>query len=82
MSSPALALTPVPSGSGAGAGATTGTAQPTATVITHRVRTRLENRRPGNRGASQALHGPGAPCFPLSFRQALRLQRPARGAHD
>jgi hypothetical protein len=68
MSSPALALTPVPDRTGTGAGATTGTAQPTATAITHRVRTRMENRRPGNRGASQALHRPGAPCFPLSFR--------------
>jgi hypothetical protein len=78
MSSPALALTPVPDRTGTGAGATTGTAQPTATVITHRVRTRMENRRPGIRGASQALHGPGAPCFPLSFRHPCRL--PASGA--
>jgi hypothetical protein len=72
MSCPALALTPVPDGTGTGVGATTGTAQPTATVITHRVRTRMENRRPGNRGASQALHGPGAPCFPLSFHYPRR----------
>ena len=78
MSSPALALTPVPDGIGTGAGATTGTAQPTATVITHCVRTRMENRRSGNQGASQALHGPGAPCFPLSSHHPCRL--PASGA--
>jgi hypothetical protein len=78
MSSPALALTPVPDRTGTGAGATTGTAQLTAPVITHRVRTRMENRRPGNRGASQALPGPGAPCFPLSFHHPRRL--PASGA--
>ena len=78
MSRPALALTPVPDRTGTGAGATTGTAQPTATVITHRVKTRMENRRPGNRGASQALHGPEAPCFPLSFRHLCLL--PASGA--
>jgi hypothetical protein len=63
MTRSALALTPVPDRTGTGA-----TAQSTATVITHRVRTRMENRRPGNRGASQVLHGPGAPCFPFSFR--------------
>jgi hypothetical protein len=78
MTSPALALTPVPDGTGTGAGATTGTAQPTATVITHRVRTRMEQRRPGNRGASQALTRPGAPCFPLSSHHPCRL--PASGA--
>jgi hypothetical protein len=78
MSSPALALTRVRDGTGTGAGATIGTAQPTATVITHRVRTRMENRIPGNRGASQALHRPGAPCFPLSSHHRCRL--PASGA--
>ena len=79
MSSPALALTPVRDGTGMGAGATTGTAQPTATVITHHVRTRLDNRRPGNRGASQALHGPGAPSFLLSSRHPCRLPASGRG---
>ena len=78
MSSLALTLTPVPDGTGMGAGATTATAQPTATVITHRVRIRMENRRTGNRGAPQALHRPGAPCFPLSSHHPCRL--PASGA--
>jgi hypothetical protein len=79
MSSPALALTPVPIATGAGAGANTGAAQPTATVITHRVRTRMENRRPGNWGASQALHRPGAPCFPLSSHHPCRLPASSAG---
>jgi hypothetical protein len=79
MTSPALALTPVPDRTGTGAGATTGTAQPTATVITHRVRTRMDNRRPGNQGASQALHGPGAPSFLLSSRHPCRLPASGRG---
>ena len=80
MSSPALALTPVPIATGTGAGATAGTAQPTATVITRRVRTRMENRRPGNRGASQAPQWPGAPCFPLSFHYSRRPPESGPGA--
>jgi hypothetical protein len=77
MSSPALALTSVPPSGGTGAGATTGTPRQTATVITCCVRTRMENRTTGNRGASQALNGPGAPCFPLSFHHPRRA--PASG---
>jgi hypothetical protein len=57
MSSPALAPTPLPLSGGTGAGATTGTAHPAATVITRCVRTPMENRRTGNRGASQAAMG-------------------------
>jgi hypothetical protein len=79
MSSPALALAPVPIATGTGAGATTGTAQPTATVIARRVRTRMESRRTGIRGASQAPQWPGAPCFPLSFHHHCRHQHPGRG---
>jgi hypothetical protein len=81
MTSPALALTPVPTATGTGAGATTGTTQLTATVITRCVRIRMENRRTGNRGASQALYGPGAPCFPLSFHRPCRLPAYGWGAH-
>jgi hypothetical protein len=79
MNSPALALTPVLLSDGRGAGATSGTAQPTATVITRCVKTRMENRRTGNRGASQALHGPGASCFPFSFHRPCRLPASGRG---
>ena len=85
MSSSALALTPVPDGTGTGAGATTGTAQPTAAVITHRVRTRLENRRPGNRGASRPGTGRGRPASPsppppmppASVQRGARMTSPA-----
>jgi hypothetical protein len=78
MSSPVLALTPAPIITGTGAGAATGTAPPTATVLTHHVRTRLENSRAGIWAASRALHGPGAPCFPLFSHHPCRL--PASGA--
>ena len=78
MSSLALALTLMPDGTGTGAGATTGTVRKTS----HRNHTLCENtdgnRGEGIRGASQALHGPGAPCFPLSSRHSCRL--PASGA--
>jgi len=77
MTSPALALTPVPDGTGTGAGATTGTVRHTG----HRNHTLCENtdgnRRAGIRGASQGLHGPGAPYFPHSFHYPRRL--PASG---
>ena len=77
MSSPALALTPVPLSGGTGAGAITAAVRLTATVITRCVRTRMENGRAGIRGASQALHRPGAPYFPHSFHYPRRL--PASG---
>ena len=73
MSSPVLALTPGPLSCGTGAGAITGKGRQTG----HRNHTLCENtdgnRRAGTRGASQALHGPGAPCFPLSFPPSRRL---------
>jgi hypothetical protein len=79
MSSPALALTPVPLSGGTGAGAITGTGKHTG----HRNHTLCENtdgnRRAGIRGASQALHGPGAPCFPLSFHHPRRPPASGRG---
>jgi hypothetical protein len=82
MSGPALALTPVPIATGMGEGAATVTPRLTATVITRRVRTRMENRRPGNRGASQALHGPGAPCFPSPSTATATTSIWAGGARD
>jgi hypothetical protein len=75
MSSPALALIPVLTGTGTGA--TTGPAQP-AGHRNHAVReTRMETRRAGNRGASQASPGLGAPSLPLFFHPASR-QHPAQ----
>jgi hypothetical protein len=76
MSSPALALIPVlPVGTGTGA--TTGPAQRHQGHRNHVVReNRMETRRAGNRGASRALRGLGAPLFPLFFPPASR-PRPA-----
>jgi hypothetical protein len=74
MSSPALALIPVLTGTGTGA--TTGPAQPTS-HRNHAVReNRMETRRAGNRGASQATPGLGAPLLPLFFHPTPRA-RPA-----
>jgi hypothetical protein len=71
MSSPALALIPVLAAS-TGTGATIGPAQP-AGHRNHAVReTRMETRRAGNRGASQATPGLGAPLLPLFFHPASR----------
>jgi hypothetical protein len=81
MSSPALALTPVPISGGTGVGATTGTAQPTATVITRCVRTRMENRRPGKDGASWPAMGRGAPPSP-SFPIPVAVRFRPGAAHD
>ena len=68
MNSPALALIPVLLAS-TGAGASAGRASP-AGHRNHAVReTRMETRRAGNRGASRALPGLGAPSFPLFFHQ-------------
>jgi len=79
MSSPALALTPVPLSDGTGAGTITGAVRQSG----HRHHTLCENtdgnRRAGIRGASQALYGPGAPCFPLSFHRPCRLPASGRG---
>jgi hypothetical protein len=79
MNNPALALAPVRLSAGTGAGANTGTGRHTG----HRYHTLCENtdgnRRAGIRGASQALHGPGAPCFPLSFHRLYRLPVSGRG---
>jgi hypothetical protein len=68
MSAPALALIPVLPAS-TGTGATTGPASLQG-HRNHAVReTRMETRRAGNRGASRALPGLGAPSFPLFFHQ-------------
>ena len=79
MSAPALALTPVPSHAGTGTGATTGP----VSSLGHRNRAvrenRMETRRAGNRGASRALPGLGAPLFPLFFHPDSDRQHPARG---
>ena len=66
MSILALALLPVlPASTG------TGASPGTASSLGHRnhaVReNRMETRRAGNRGASRALRGLGAPYFPLFF---------------
>ena len=69
MSAPALALTPGPSHAGTGTGASLGTASSPG-HRNHAVReNRMETRRAGNRGASRAFPGLGAPSFPLFFHQ-------------
>ena len=79
MSAPALALTPVPSHAGTGTGASLGTASSPG-HRNHAVReNRMETRRAGNRGASRALPGLGAPLFPLFFHPDTDRQHPARG---
>jgi hypothetical protein len=78
MSTPALALIPVLPGS-TGTGANTGPAWHQG-HRNHAVReNRMETRRAGNRGASQARPWPGAPIFPLSFHPARHRQHQAGG---
>ena len=78
MSTPALALAPVLTGS-TGTGASPETARSPG-HRNHAVReTRMETRRAGNRGASWALRGLGAPLFPLFFYPACGWHHQARG---
>ena len=78
MNAPALALIPVlPAGTGTGA--STGSATRPG-HRNHAVReTRMETRRAGNRGASRALPGLGAPLFPLFSHSVFGWQHQARG---
>jgi hypothetical protein len=79
VNGPALALIPVPSDGRTGTGANTGPASP-AGHRNHAVReTRMETRRAGNRGASRALPGLGAPLFPLFFPPPRHQHHQARG---
>jgi len=73
----ALALIPaLPASTGTGATARLPSAR--QGHRNHAVReTRMETRRAGNRGASRALRGLGAPLFPLFFHPPDRHQ--ARG---
>jgi hypothetical protein len=78
VSAPVLALLPVLPAS-TGTGATTGPATRPG-HRNHAVReNRMETRRAGNRGASRALPGLGAPLFPLFFHQSPDRHHPARG---
>jgi hypothetical protein len=78
MSSPALAPIPVLPAS-TGTGATTGPARHRG-HRNHAVREhRMETRRAGNRGASRAVPGSGAPLFPLFFHPACGWQHQVRG---
>ena len=78
MSAPSLALVPVLPAS-TGTGANTGSATRPG-HRNHAVReNRMETRRAGNRGASRALPGLGAPLFPLFFHPDTDRQHPARG---
>jgi hypothetical protein len=77
MSTPPLALIPVLPAS-TGTGANTGSATRPG-HRNHAVReTRMETRRAGNRGASRALPGLGAPSFPLFFHTVCGRQHQAR----
>jgi hypothetical protein len=78
MNGPALALAPVLTAS-TGTGASLGTASSLG-HRNHAVREhRMETRRAGNRGASRALPGLGAPSFPLFFLQPRNRQHQAKG---
>jgi hypothetical protein len=78
MSILALALVPVLLAS-TGIGANTGSAWHQG-HRNHAVReNRMETRRAGNKGASRALRGLGAPLFPLFFHPPRDRQNPARG---
>jgi hypothetical protein len=78
MNGAALALAPVLPAS-TGTGASPGTASPPS-HRNHAVREhRMETRRAGNRGASRALPGSGAPSFPLFFHPLRDRQQQARG---
>ena len=77
MSTPALALIPVLPAS-TGTRATTGPASLQG-HRNHAVReTRMETRRAGNRGASRASRGLGAPLFPLFFHALCGWQHQTR----
>ena len=77
MSTPALALIPVLPAS-TGTGANTGPAWHQG-HRNHAVReNRMETRRAGNRGASRALPGLGAPLFPLFFQPVYSWPHQAR----
>ena len=77
MSAPSLALVPVLPAS-TGTGANTGSATRPG-HRNHAVReNRMETRRAGNRGASRALPGLGAPLFPLFFHPVCGWQHQAR----
>jgi hypothetical protein len=77
MNDPELTLIPaLPSGAGAGLGIRPACHEGHRN---HAVReTRMETRRVGNRGASRASHGLGAPLFPLFFHPACGWQHQAR----
>ena len=78
MSILALALVPVLL-VGTGIGANNGPAWQKG-HRNHAVReNRMETRRAGNRGASRALRGLGAPLFPLFFHPPRNRQHQARG---
>jgi len=78
MNTPARALAPVLAAS-TGTGVNTRPAKPRG-HRNHAVReTRMETRRAGNRGASRALRGLGAPLFPLFFHPPRDRQHQAKG---
>ena len=77
MTTPALAMVPVLPAS-TGTGANTGSATRPG-HRNHAVREiRMETRRAGNRGASRALPGLGAPLFPLFFHPVCGWPQQAR----
>ena len=77
MTTPALAMVlvlPASAGTGADAGPATRSGH-----RNHAVREiRMETRRAGNRGASRALPGLGAPLFPLFFHPVCGWPQQAR----
>jgi hypothetical protein len=78
VSAPVLALVPVlPAGTGTGAntGPTWHQSHRNHAEREHR----METRRAGNRGASRALRGLGAPLFPLFFYPPRHRRHQARG---
>ena len=76
-----LALAPIPVlPASTGTGANTGPAWHQG-HRNHAVReNRMETTRAGNRGASRASHGLGAPLFPLFFHTDTDRQHPAKGS--
>ena len=78
MTTPGLAMVPVlpaSTGTGADTGSATRSGHRNHAVREHR----METRRAGNRGASRALPGLGAPSFPLFFLQPRNRQHQAKG---
>ena len=78
MTTPALAMVPVlpaSTGTGADTGSATRSGHRNHAVREHR----METRRAGNRGASRALPGLGAPSFPLFFHPPCSRQYRAKG---